>query len=256
MKTILVTGSNGFLGTNLCLKLLSEGNKVIGLSRSETNKINHINFKFIKSDIRETIPYLECDEIYHFAGVASTSEISEHPLDVADTIVTGTINILRLAKIYNSKFLFASSMGVDHMGDVTAGRSCYDDTKRGMEAYVFHFANTHGFEAKAIRIPSIYGPHMKIKESRVVSDFIKDVIKNGKLKIWDVDKLRPYCFVDDFISDTINIMSTNDKYINYIPSSFEISVKTLATLIQEAVLYNKDTMRGILETIRDIRERL
>lgn len=257
MKTILVTGSNGFLGTNLCLKLLEGGNNVIGVGRTERNRIEHNNFKFIKRDIRENMSDIKCDEIYHFAGVATLTEFNRDPFDVSDTIVSGTQNILRLANKNKAKFIFASSVGAENLGLITDVRSCYDDTKRGMEAFIYHFSKTQNLEAKVLRIPSVYGPYMKLEESRVVSNFIRDVILNGTPTLYgDISSERPYCFVKDFVNDAIYIVENSSDFLNEIPSSFKISTESLASLIQGIVLYDLKDDYGFMETAKYIKERL
>lgn len=257
MKSVLVTGSNGFLGTNLCSKLLAEGNLVIGISRTERNRIEHPNFKFIKRDIRENLSDIECDEIYHLAGVATLSEFNRDSFDVADTIISGTQNVLILAAKNKAKFIFASSVGADHLGPVENIRSCYDDTKRGMEAFIYHFSKARGFEAKVLRIPSVYGPYMKIEESRVVSNFIKDVIKKGVPILYgDISSERSYCYVEDFIEDALNIAENSETFLNEIPSSFIISTENLASLIQGVVLYDLTDDYGFMKTAKYIKERI
>ena len=80
MKTILVTGGTGFLGSNLCIRLIKEGNRVLCVDNNYTGRlsniaeiINHRNFRFIKHDICELLKIADekLDQIYNLACPAS-----------------------------------------------------------------------------------------------------------------------------------------------------------------------------------------
>ena len=144
MKTILVTGGAGFLGRNLCKKLLEDQNNfVICLDNLVTGSLNNIeefleneNFEFIRHDVtvafparfyhetEEFIPKLghsfpvgvfkkkNIDEIYHLACVASPPKYKEFSLETLNTSFNGTQNVLNLAKKHGAKVLFSSTSEV------------------------------------------------------------------------------------------------------------------------------------------------
>ncbi len=145
MKTILVTGGAGFLGRNLCEKLLQdENNKVVCLDNLITGSRNNIkdfmfnpNFIFVEHDItkqfpsgfmNETAEFIEddsgrgfpagrfvknkIDEIYHLACIASPPKYKELSLQTLNTSFNGTQNVLELAKIHGAKVLFSSTSEV------------------------------------------------------------------------------------------------------------------------------------------------
>ena len=116
-KRILITGGAGFIGSNLCEKLLNDGDKIICVDNLLTGNIINIehlfansNFKFINHDI---INYLEIDEeideIYNLACPASPSKYQKYPIETLKCNFNGVLNLLELAKMKGAKILQSST---------------------------------------------------------------------------------------------------------------------------------------------------
>ena len=106
MKTILVTGGTGFLGSNLCKRLINQGQRVICVDNNYTGKMKNIeellkneNFSFIEHDICTPLKIDEkLDQIYNFACPASPPAYQgKHSIKTTKTSVYGAINMLELA---------------------------------------------------------------------------------------------------------------------------------------------------------------
>jgi UDP-glucuronate decarboxylase len=118
MKRICVTGGAGFVGSNLCRRLLNEGNEVIAVDNLFTSNKSNIydlldnpRFEFMRHDI--TFPlYIEVDEIYNLACPASPIHYQHDPIQTTKTCVVGAINMLGLAKRLKIKILQASTSEV------------------------------------------------------------------------------------------------------------------------------------------------
>jgi UDP-glucuronate decarboxylase len=104
-KTVLVTGGAGFIGSNLCERLLKEQNEVIFLDNLFTeiennisNLINNSDFEFVNHEI--TKPYYKdgIDEIYNLACPASPINYQINPIKTVETCAIGVINMLGLPK--------------------------------------------------------------------------------------------------------------------------------------------------------------
>ena len=116
-KRILITGGAGFIGSNLCEKLLNDCHKIICIDNLCTGNIKNINklfvnanFKFINHDI---IDYLEIDEeideIYNLACPASPSKYQKYPIETLKCNFNGVLNLLELAKMKGAKILQSST---------------------------------------------------------------------------------------------------------------------------------------------------
>jgi UDP-glucuronate decarboxylase len=154
IKRILITGGAGFIGSNLCEKLLNDGHKIICIDNLCTGNIKNIekffvnsNFKFINHNIINYIQLDEdIDEIYNLACPASPPKYQKDPIETLKCNFNGVLNLLELAKIKGAKILQSSTSEIygepqispqyeEYRGNVsTVGiRSCYDEGKRVAE---------------------------------------------------------------------------------------------------------------------------
>lgn len=157
VETILVTGV-GFIGTNLCLRLLKEGKETICLDNLSTGSLQNLkllkqfpNFTFINQDITKSINVgFHVDKIYNLACPASPVQYQRIPIETTMTSVVGTYNILELARKYNSKVLHTSTSEIYGNPQIHPQRelyngcvnpigirSCYDEGKRCAESLIF-----------------------------------------------------------------------------------------------------------------------
>ncbi|MCR4674112.1 MAG: SDR family oxidoreductase, partial [Lachnospiraceae bacterium] len=225
---ILVTGGAGFLGSNLCKRLLNNPeNYVIALDNLQTGRMVNIepfmenkNFEFIKHDIKEPID-IEVNQIYNAACPASPPAYQASPTDTTKTCVLGMINMLDLATKYKAKILQFSTSEVygdpeqhpqpeTYRGCVNpiGIRSCYDEGKRCAEALCFDYHREFGTRIKVIRIFNTYGPNMDPKDGRVVSNFIIQALKGEDITIYGSGtQTRSFQYVDDLIEGIYRMMN-------------------------------------------------
>ncbi len=246
MKTILVTGGAGFIGSHLCERLLNEGNNVICLDNFFTgdkeNVIHLLNnplFELVRHDV--TMPYFaEVDEIYNLACPASPIHYQYNPIKTIKTSVMGAINMLGLAKRTHAKILQASTSEVygdpevhpqpeTYWGHVNpiGPRSCYDEGKRCAESLFINYYLQNKVKIKIVRIFNTYGPRMHPNDGRVVSNFIVQALQNKDITIYgDGSQTRSFQYVDDLIEGMIRLMDTPDHVTGPInignPDEFKI----------------------------------
>ena len=254
VKTVLVTGGAGFIGSHLCHKLISKKYKVIclddlstGSKQNISNLINHKNFEFVKHDINQ--PYFRqgIDEIYNLACPASPIQYQKKPIKTIKTCTIGVINILGLAKANKAKVLQASTSEVygdplehpqkeNYFGNVntTGPRSCYDEGKRCSEALFMDYHREHKLKIKIARIFNTYGPNMSKEDGRVISNFITNSLLNENLLInGDGSQTRSFMYIDDLIFGLIKLMNSSPDLIGPINfgNTHEISIIELSDLI-------------------------
>src|SRR3989339_989351 len=171
MKSILVTGGAGFIGSHLCEELLKKNQRVICIDNFITGSRDNIrdlldnkNFKFFECDIINPL-FLddEIDEIYNLACPASPRHYQANSVRTIKVNTIGMINMLGLAMAKKAVFLQASTPEVygvpkvhpqveTYHGDVNpiGVRSCYDEGKRCAEALCFDYWRMHNMPIKVV----------------------------------------------------------------------------------------------------------
>ena len=263
MSTILITGGAGFIGTNLCIRLLKDGNKVICVDNLYTGQMRNIepllknpNFKFINHDIIKPLDIDEkIDQIYNLACPASPPHYQKDPLFTINTCYIGMTNMLNLARKNNCKILQASTSEVygdplqhpqkeTYWGHVNCFgiRSCYDEGKRSAETLCYNYIHQYGVDVKVIRIFNTYGPAMDKDDGRVVTNFINQALYNKDITIYgDGSQTRSFQYVDDLIEAMVRVMATDKDFhgpIN-LGNPHEFTVKELAEKVLELVTDSK-----------------
>lgn len=232
MNRVLVTGGAGFIGSNLCERLLNDGHDVICLDNYFTgskDNIRHLigndHFELVRHDVIE--PYIaEVDEIYNLACPASPPYYQYNPIKTTKTSVMGAINMLGLAKYSKAKILQSSTSEVygdpfvhpqveGYWGNVNpiGIRSCYDEGKRCAETLFMDYHRQNGVRIKIIRIFNTYGPKMNPNDGRVVSNFIMQALRNEDITIFGSGlQTRSFQYVDDLIEAMVRVMRTGDDF--------------------------------------------
>lgn len=261
MKTILITGGTGFIGSNLCKRLMQDvNNKIICVDNNYTGSVDNIEefignprFQFIEHDIIYPLEINEkIDEIYNLACPASPPAYQgKKAIFTTKTCVLGAINMLDLAKKNNAKILQSSTSEVygeplvhpqveAYRGNVNpiGIRACYDEGKRCAESLFFDYYRNYGVKIKVIRIFNTYGPNMDPDDGRVVSNFICQALRGEDLTIYgDGSQTRSFCYIDDLIDVIIRMMNSEDGFVGPVNTGNpgEFTIKELAELVKEKI---------------------
>lgn len=254
MKTVLVTGGAGFVGSHLCERLLKDGNTVLCLDNFHTghkSNVAHLlgesRFELIRHDIIEPIR-LEVEQIYNLACPASPEHYQANPIQTMKTSVLGTMNLLGLAKRTGARLLQASTSEVygdpevhpqpeSYRGNVNpiGIRACYDEGKRAAETLCFDYNRFHEVDIRVIRIFNTYGPRMDPADGRVVSNFIVQALRGNDITMnGDGSQTRSFCYVADLVQGMIDFMNfENHKGPLNLGNDGEFTVRQLAELVLE-----------------------
>lgn len=238
-KVILVTGGAGFIGSNLCEKLVSGGDTVICLDNLLTGtqkNIAHLlalkNFHFVNQDACKPFSskkFAKINEIYHMASPADPNAHSPfsyiaHPFETMQVNTIGTWNMCELAIKHKAKLSFASTSEIygdpqvsvqseDYRGNTstTGPRSVYDEAKRFGETIVAAFIREKGLDGRISRIFNTYGPRMNPNEGRAIVSFIRQALRGEDVTVYgDGRQTRSLCYVDDQVDGQIKAMESNN----------------------------------------------
>ena len=254
-KRIIVTGGAGFIGSNLCDRLINEGHEILcvdnffsGRKENIAHLLDNPKFEHIRHDI--TFPlYLEADIIFHLACPASPVHYAHDPVQTVKTNVHGAINMLGLAKRLGVPIFQASTSEVygdpeihpqteDYWGNVNpiGPRACYDEGKRCAETLFFDYHRQHGIEIKVARIFNTFGPRMRIDDGRVVSNFIVQALRNEDITIYgDGTQTRSFCYIDDMVEGIIKFVGLDNDFTGplNLGNPDEYAIQQLAEIILE-----------------------
>lgn len=255
MKTVLISGAAGFLGSHLCDKFLSEGFKVIGVDNFITgnnNNISHLsknpNFNLLEHDITEHIKIDQpIDYILNFASPASPIDYLKIPIQTLKVGSLGTHNLLGLAKAKKARILLASTSEIygdplehpqkeSYNGNVnTIGtRGVYDEAKRFLESLTMAYNRVHGLETRIVRIFNTYGPRMRLNDGRVIPAFIGQCLRGEPITVFgDGSQTRSFCYVDDQIDGIFKLLFSEYHLPVNIGNPNEISILEFTNEIKQ-----------------------
>jgi UDP-glucuronate decarboxylase len=251
---ILVTGGAGFIGTNLCTRLVEQGHHVYCLDCHFSDRphldhlLHHPRVYRIHHDVIEPIK-LKVDQIYHLACPASPVHYQKNPIWTFQTAVWGTKNMLDLAKDLNIPILQASTSEIygdpiqhpqreDYWGNVNpiGFRSCYDEGKRAAETLCIEYFRLYQVPIRVIRIFNTYGPYMDHEDGRVIPNFISQALFDLPLKIYgEGNQTRSFQYIDDLL-DGMQLMINNQQAFTgpvNLGNPGEFTIMELANLILE-----------------------
>jgi dTDP-glucose 4,6-dehydratase len=247
---ILVTGAAGFLGSHMCERLLGMGHRVVGMDNHITgNPVNlahlkgHPEFQFVLHDVTNFIELQgPLEGVLHFASPASPIDYLEFPIQTLKVGSLGTHKALGLAKSKRARFLLASTSEVygdplvhpqpeTYWGNVNpvGPRGVYDEAKRFAEAMTMAYHRSHQLDTRIVRIFNTYGPRMRPRDGRVVSNFIVQALKGEPLTVYgDGSQTRSFCYVDDLIDGIVRLFERGGADPTNIGNPCEFTVRQLA----------------------------
>jgi dTDP-glucose 4,6-dehydratase len=250
---VLVTGAAGFLGSHLCERLLADGHRVVGMDNFLTGNAGNLghlrrdpNFQFVLHDVANFIEVQgPLDGVLHFASPASPVDYLDYPIQTLKVGSLGTHKALGLSRAKGARFLLASTSEVygdplvhpqpeSYWGNVNpvGPRGVYDEAKRFAEALTMAYHRSHQLDTRIARIFNTYGPRMRPKDGRVVSNFIVQALKGDPLTIYgDGSQTRSFCYVDDLIDGLVRLFERGEAEPTNIGNPQEFTVRQLAELV-------------------------
>ncbi|MEM0201457.1 MAG: NAD-dependent epimerase/dehydratase family protein [Candidatus Micrarchaeaceae archaeon] len=249
---MLISGGNGFLGSYLVEKALSEGYTVTVIDDMSTMKEKNIseNVKFIKKRIEDFYTNEKFDYYIHLAARPSPDDYVKHPVETSLSNSVGTQKMLEMTKKNHGIFFYTSSSETYGEAEIiptpetywgrvnfTGIRACYDESKRFSEALALSYFREYNLDVRIERPFNVFGPKIRIDNEygRVIPRFISQALKNKDITIYgDGLQTRSFLYIDDWVDATWKFIKANNlagEIIN-IGSNIEITIKTLAEKIK------------------------
>ena len=247
---LLVTGAAGFLGSHLTDRLLADGHEVVGMDNFITGSPDNIahltgnpRYSFFRHDVTNfTYVAGPLDGVFHFASPASPRDYLEFPIPTLKVGALGTHNALGLSLAKQARFFLASTSEVygdplvhpqpeSYWGNVNpvGPRGVYDEAKRFAEALTMAYHRFHGVDTRIVRIFNTYGPRMRVRDGRVVSNFIVQALQGEPLTIYgDGSQSRSFCYMDDLIEGIVRLFERGTPEPTNIGNPVEFTVLQLA----------------------------
>jgi len=243
----LITGSSGFIGFSLALKLLKKGHKILGYDsindyydvnlKFSRNRILKIfkNFTFIKGELEDqkklnkNVLSFKPEIIIHLAAQAGVRYSLDAPRKYLSTNIIGTFNIIEIAhKIKVKHLLIASSSSVYGANkqsvfketDKTDNQlSIYAATKKSTESIAHSYSSLWKIPITMLRFFTVYGPWGR--PDMAYFSFTKAIIKNKKINVYNKGEMyRDFTYIDDvtksieLLIDKIPSQNNKKKYKN------------------------------------------
>lgn len=222
MRTCLVTGGAGFIGSHIADRLIMEGHRVVIIDNESTGLRKNVNPQaiYVKgditriSDLRKVFSF-GIDVVFHIAGQASTIRSFDNPLNDLLVNVVGTVNIIKMCLKHRvPRLMYASSMtvyGHPHKIPTPESEPCkpisyYGITKYAAERYVHATAERvdldFDFHVTSFRMFNVYGERQSLENpyQGVVSIFIANILNNEPIVIHsDGEQSRDFVHIDDVV---------------------------------------------------------
>jgi len=253
MKTILITGGSGFIGSHLCGLFLGKGYKVICVDNLITGKLSNIKhllklkeFKFVKHNISLPLEIKgPVHYVLHLASPASPIDYLKYPIQTLKVGSLGTHNALGLAKAKKARFLLASTSEVygdplvnpqpeSYWGNVNpiGPRGVYDEAKRFAEAITMAYYRVHKVDTKIARIFNTYGERMREEDGRAIPNFISQALSNKPITVYGNGyQTRSFCYVSDLIDGIYRLLMSGEHNPVNIGNPNEMTLLELAKII-------------------------
>lgn len=264
-KTLLITGGSGFLGKYIVSTILYLNDNILKKPCKIISVDNHItsegkgnglidkNLININHDVTKPINVKnDVDYIMHAAGIASPIYYRKYPLQAIDVAVSGTKNMLELARTKHVKsIVFFSSSEIygdpdsqfvpikeTYNGNVSSigPRSCYDESKRLGETLCITYFDLYKLPVKIIRPFNVYGPGIRANDYRVIPAFISNALVGKSIQIYSSGtQTRAYCYITDAVVGFLKVLliGKNAQVYNIGNDKTEVTVNRLAQIVNK-----------------------
>ena len=249
---ILVTGGAGFIGSHIVEYLVGRGDDVTILDNLHSGKMQNLSkinndVNFVNGNIKD-YKLLErlakdSDGVFHQAALVSVPQSFKMQAEYFDVNTKGTENVLKLAKEYGFKVVYASSSSVYGNQEQTSIKESdnrnptnpYAETKLKAELLAEKYSEM-GVRVIGLRYFNVYGRRQSKEYAGVIKLFLERIQQNNAPKInGDGLQTRDFVYVEDVVKANILAMDSNVKHQFFnVGMGYSISILDLANMIIDA----------------------
>lgn len=241
---IIVTGGAGFIGTNLCKKLLELGHEVTSIDNYNTGKEeNHIEgVKYLKYDIRHIYDYSwvydKCpDIIFHMAAIARIQPSFENPKEYFITNANGTLQVANYCAKNKVPLIYAGSSS-HHSGKF---KNPYTFSKDIGEEIIQLYQEHYGLLSSTVRFYNVYGPYQLTEGgyTTLIGRWLNNIEKGIECEIYgDGEQRRDFTHVDDIVDALVRIQKQQAYGYNFeLGRGKNYSVNEVANMLNITPIY-------------------
>ena len=251
MKTCIVTGGAGFIGSHIVDELLKRGYRVAVIDNLSTGKRGNVNpaAAFFKLDIQSSqvgkvFAKFKPQSVFHFAAQIDVRKSVADPIEDAKTNIIGSLNILEQCRKQNvKKIVFASSGGTIY-GDADrvptsetypgSPLSPYGIAKYTVEHYLWYYWNVCAMPFVSLRLANIYGPRQNSKgEAGVVAIFTDAMLAKKQPVISGNGKqMRDFVFVADVVRAAMKAGASKRIGVYNVGTAKETNINEIFSLLK------------------------
>jgi UDP-glucose 4-epimerase len=255
---VLITGGNGFIGTELA-ELLHKDYRVTIIDRNTDNQSKTLNIKYINEDLQnfEAIkPFFQrIDAVFHMAADISIEDSIEKCREVATNNYISTLNVLELCKINQiNRCIFSSTAAVYKdkkcsaqylETDTTYALNPYSASKLACEILCQTYSEVYNIDTIILRYFNVFGVNTRKKKYKsVLPSFIENKTNNKPLIIYgDGKQTRDFVHVQDVANANLCAMKCKEKFsgeIFNIGSGRSVSIKQIADSLSTNISFKPE----------------
>jgi len=219
MRTILISGHDGFIGSNLIKKF--EKFEIIGVSNRHTKCganvipiVKNID-KIRNGNIKKTFQTL-----IHLAAVSDVEYCNTHPNICYKINVIGTNNLLEIARKKDANFILASTSHVYEKpkklpikeNDHLKPSSIYSSSKILAESMCKTYSELYGLNISILRLFSVYGPNSA--QHNIINSIINQIKTKSQISLGNIKSKRDFVYIDDVVNAFVKVTKSQKKGFN------------------------------------------
>jgi len=254
----VVTGGAGFIGSNICKKIIENGDfvKVIdnlstGYKKNIYELFENKNFEFVEMDLSDYSNLVDelqgYDCVIHLAALNSVPRSFKYPRETFINNLMGSINVLEASRINeitnvvisSSSSVYGDSEKLPKSEDMIKNpKSMYAQQKSSIEEFCEQYSKNYKMNITCLRYFNVFGPNQDpdSEYSAVIPLFIKKIMKKEEIIVNGSDQIsRDFTYVDNVVNGTIAVTKSGLTGFNFfnLAAGNRITLKKMIELISK-----------------------